>query len=252
MPDFIDDYPENVEPMIGATLQLMQTDYSCMTTVPSEVTPAIEQLELQEGDWVLPLLGNPLTEDDLVLARIASFGDHANLFPDWADRATRGWVLVHYLSQHDMTETREEVWRLGWYERARLIPLPEERVPEIRKLLFQASLLNGTTETPPWVHDLYATWVVKLFSSHDADNVLSRPVECPRCGHYELHLHGQKISEMEVPCGRQNIDGEIKWVNLDPNVTETRNELHMELRCHTEGCSYVQPLDEGDWHIAQG
>lgn len=219
-------------------INMVKTMFAPVKTIADQVRPTPEQLRAQPGDLALLAASNAVINIEMSIAILLDPAEYAETFPDWEDRLMRSWVLARWTTS-DGQDTD-----VGWFERARLIPLDQAQYDELLALLPQLDTEEDTDALiPDWVKVKYRGLMEAMHAS-DPDKVAT-PVICGKCGGREVELHGTRYSRFRVEVGIQKLDDGDKYVNLDSIEMDESNQFHL----HCGDCGAYKEVERDEVRI---
>ncbi len=201
--------------------------------VENEIMPLEEQLSFSVGDAAIIAQANTQLENDLVFARMIAAEEHAETFPDWAEREMNSFVLCEYFSAADPE------FSIGWFSRLKLLPIKAYRYKEAR-----GWRKNGfPTDLPDWIlknHEKYTD----ALSQHSPGTV-PKNVRCPNCNSTDIELVVVRKIEYRSRVGSLTIEGHEFFVPvMDPVETST----HVA-KLHCKDCDSNGLLGDDEWQM---
>lgn len=243
----LDRFPDEMPLIPQMAMQLKSMDYAPVESVASNIGPLRDQLMLNPGDWAIPLMMRSTMDDDLAICQLVDLSEHMLEYPDWETRVKKDWVLVRWASYQDHEREPDLSWHLGWFERGRLIPCPEEnRVEEIKQaIIASGSDYNGSIEPPEWTTVLFAKQLSKIREKRP--DAVRDPATCGKCQSEEVQLHGSRTTKMSAPAGYVERDGK----RVIANAAHPQFHQEIEAHLHCRDCGARQDLDPDDYIVEQ-
>ena len=201
--------------------------------VENEIMPLEEQLTFTVGDCAIIAQANTQLENDLIFAKMLDASQHAETFPDWAEREMNSFVLCEYFSAADPD------FSIGWFSRLKLLPIKQYRYKQAR-----GWRKNGfPDELPDWIMKNHE-WYTEQLAEHSPGTV-PRSVHCPNCNSTDIELIVVRKLEYRSRVGSLTIDGHEFFVPvMDPVETSTHVA---RLRC--KGCDSKAELTDDEWQL---
>lgn len=216
--------PESVTLKLDVAMALASSDFAKTSVeLDHELHPVAAQYELGADDYAVVASSSARVDSDFTVAQILNPEGHADQFPDWEDRIHGSFVLCQW---HSLL-CKEGA--LGWFARAKLIPIEESQHNEVLQWL-DGGKDELPTEPPEWVAQKYDEYTTAL--SNERPGVIPRRPACGECGSKNVQLHAMHITRIACMAGEVEEDDGQKMVYSATSEPTRHCETMAHLHCN--------------------
>jgi hypothetical protein len=199
--------------------------------VDDNVRPLPEQYALAPGDHALAMISGNGVENDITVMTLVDPEEHAEEFPRYAEQLANSYVLARWRSYEDHLSTH-----LGWFARARLIPLIQIQYEELLGVIDQQKI--GRHPAPDWLGEKYTGMLTRM--AEVQPEVVPKPLVCPKCGSIQVKIHIESTTKYSAMAGEVLHEGETRYTPLSTIRADRTTTGHL----HCGSCNAYAGLEE--------